>query len=159
MKTMLRNHPLSELRIGQTAELKRRITARDIELFAAVSGDVNPVHLDDDFAANTVFGGRVAHGMLTGALISAALATELPGPGTVYLGQSMRFSHPVRIDDALTIRLEVSGIREDKGIVTLACAVLNQDGRTVASGEATVLAPTEPLEIPRPPTPSFEPAP
>ena len=155
----LNNFTFEEITIGQSARYSKTVEERDIQLFAVVSGDVNPVHLDEAFAQGTMFGGRVAHGMLTGALISAALATELPGPGTVYLGQTLRFSHPVRIGDTLTIRLEVSALREDRGIATIACTVLNQDGTTVAGGDATVLVPQEKLELPRPPAPRFEPAP
>lgn len=156
MTNTLRNTTFEELKLGRAAEYTRCVEERDIDLFAAVSGDVNPVHLDETFAADTVFRGRVAHGMLTGAFVSAALGTVMPGPGTIYLGQNLRFQRPVRIGDTLTVRLEVTARREDKGIVTIACEVVNQDAETVAIGDATVLAPRERQVVPRPATPRFE---
>jgi len=125
-------------------------------LFAAVSGDVNPVHLDEAFAAETMFAGRIAHGMLSGAVISAALAMEMPGPGVIYLGQTLRFTRPVRIGDEITAHLEVTEKREGKGIVKIACEVVNQDEKVVVSGEATVLAPREKIIIERPELPRFK---
>ena len=149
----LTNYTFDEIEIGQTAEYRKRIDERDILLFAAVSGDVNPVHLDAEFAADTDFGERIAHGMLTGALISAALALELPGPGTIYLGQSLRFRRPVKIGDEITVQLEVVDKREDKGFVTLECTAVNQDGKAVVTGTAEVMAPKSKLSIPRPAVP------
>jgi 3-hydroxybutyryl-CoA dehydratase len=111
------------------------------------------VHLDADFAAGTLFKGRIAHGMLTGALISAALAMELPGPGTIYLSQSLRFRLPVKIGDTITIKLEVTD-KQDKGqFVTLDCKAYNQEDKLVASGSAKVKAPSEKLVIERPALP------
>lgn len=156
MTETLSNTTFEELTPGRAAEYTRRVEERDIDLFAAVSGDVNPVHLDEAFAADTVFRRRVAHGMLTGAFVSAALGTVMPGPGTIYLGQTLRFQRPVHIGDTLTVRLEVTARREDKGIVTIACEVTNQDAESVASGDATVLAPAERRVVPRPATPRFE---
>ncbi len=149
----LSNYTFDEIEIGQTAEYSKRIEERDILLFAAVSGDVNPVHLDAEFAAGTDFGERIAHGMLTGALISAALALELPGPGTIYLGQSLRFRRPVTIGDEITVKLEVTEKREDKGFVTLDCTAVNQAGKAVVTGSAEVMAPKSKLTIPRPALP------
>lgn len=150
----LTNYTFDEIEIGQTAEYSKRIEESDIMLFAAVSGDVNPVHLDAEFAAGTDFGERIAHGMLSGALISAALALELPGPGTIYLGQSLRFRRPVLIGDEITVQLEVTEKREDKGFVTLECTALNQHGKAVVTGTAEVMAPKSKLSIPRPPLPA-----
>jgi len=152
----LSNFTFDELTIGQKASFSKQVTEQDVVLFAAVSGDVNPVHLDEAFAADTIFEGRIAHGMLTGAVISAALAMELPGPGVIYLGQTLRFRRPVRIGDTVTAHLEVTEKREGKDIVKLACEVDNQDGKVVASGEATVLAPTEKIAIDRPELPRFQ---
>ena len=145
-----------EITLGQTASFSKQVEVQDIQMFAAASGDVNPVHLDEEFAAGTMFGGRIAHGMLTGAVISAALAMELPGPGTIYLGQTLRFSRPVKIGDKLTAHLEVTAKREDRKIITLACEVTNQDGKTVAVGEAQVLASPERLRVKRPDLPRFK---
>ena len=153
--SQLTNYTYDEIEIGQTASYSKHITEQDIQLFAAVSGDVNPVHLDAEFAATTPFKERIAHGMLTGAIISAALALELPGPGTIYLGQSMRFRLPVKIDDEITIQLEVTEKRDDKQFVTLQCKAVNQNGKTVATGTAEVMAPPEKLNIERPALPEF----
>ena len=149
----LTNYTFDEISIGQTASYTKQVEERDVQLFAAVSGDVNPVHLDAEFAATTPFKERIAHGMLTGAIISAAIALELPGPGTIYLGQSLRFRLPVKIGDSITIELEVTDKREDKGFVTLNCRAVNQEGKTVATGTAELIAPTEKLRSPRPTLP------
>lgn len=144
---MIENHPYDELQIGQQAEYRKTVTAQDILLFAVVSGDANPVHLDEDFAKGTVFKERIAHGMLTGSLVSAALAMRLPGPGSIYVSQSLRFRRPVRIDDTLTVQLTISEKRDDKKLVTLDCKIVNQNGEAVASGTAEVIAPTEKLQL------------
>lgn len=151
----LSNTSYDEISIGQTASYSRQVTENDIRMFAAVSGDVNPVHLDEAFASDTMFGGRIAHGMLTGAFISAALAMKLPGPGCVYLGQTLRFTRPVKIGDTVTVNLEVTAKRDDKAIITLACEVLNQHAAVVCSGEATVLAAREKLVVEAAPSPRF----
>jgi acyl dehydratase len=103
----LENFTFDELTVGQTAEYSRTLGEDDIILFAAVSGDVNPVHLDEDFARTTMFRERIAHGMYTGGLISAALAMKLPGPGTIYLGQNLKFERPVKLGDTITVQLKV----------------------------------------------------
>ena len=154
--SQLSNFTFDELSLGQKASFTKQVTEQDVVLFAAVSGDVNPVHLDEAFAAETMFGGRIAHGMLSGAVISAALAMEMPGPGVIYLGQTLRFSRPVRIGDEVTAHLEITEKREGKGIVKLACEVVNQDGKVVVSGEATVLAPREKIIMERPELPRFK---
>jgi 3-hydroxybutyryl-CoA dehydratase len=147
------NTPYSELTIGQTAEYSKLIEARDIQLFAAVSGDVNPVHLDPVFAATTPFGECIAHGMLSGAIISAAIAMELPGPGTIYLGQSLRFSLPVKAGDTLTVKLEVTDKKDKRRVVSLDCNVYNQHAKLVVSGTAEVMAPADKLTVQRPQLP------
>jgi 3-hydroxybutyryl-CoA dehydratase len=154
--TQLSNFTYDEIQIGQTARYSKVVESRDIQLFAAVSGDVNPVHLDADFAATTPFKGPIAHGMLTGALISAALALELPGPGTIYLGQSLRFRLPVRPGDAISIQLEVTEKRDKRKVVTLDCKAFNQNDKLVASGTAEVMAPTEKLVIDKPEIPAIQ---
>lgn len=154
--TQLHNFTYDELQIGQTATYSKTIGEDDIQLFAAVSGDVNPVHLDEAFAAGTPFKGRIAHGMLTGALVSAALAMELPGPGTLYVGQSLRFRQPVRIGDQVTIKLEVLEKKSKRQLVTLDCKAYNQHDKLVASGTAEVMAPTEKIAMARPAAPRFQ---
>jgi acyl dehydratase len=150
------NYTYDEIAIGQTARYSKRIAERDIQLFAAVSGDVNPVHLDPAFAAATPFGGCIAHGMLTGALISAALAMELPGPGTIYLSQSLKFRLPVKPGDTITIALEVTDKQERRKVVVLDCKASNQAGKVVATGSAEVLAPAQKLSMERPLLPRVE---
>jgi acyl dehydratase len=127
------------LKVGDTASISRRITDVDIRFFAELTGDNNPVHLDEGFAVKTRFGRRVAHGMFGASLISAVLGTELPGPGSIYLSQTLQFLGPVYIDDIVTARVTVQKIREDKSIVTLETVCENQRGETLIRGEAVVL--------------------
>jgi 3-hydroxybutyryl-CoA dehydratase len=130
-----------KLEIGQRASRTTLITAAMIENFAAATGDTNAIHLDDEFAKTTRFGRRIAHGLLTGGLISAVLANDLPGPGTVYLGQRLTFKAPVFIGDSITAHVEVTAYRDTKRIATFNTVCINQAGVTVLEGEATVLAP------------------
>lgn len=149
----LGNFTYDEIYIGQTARYSKQIGEQEVKLFAAVSGDVNPLHLDAGYAAGTAFGERIAHGMLTGALVSAALAMELPGPGTIYLGQSLVFRLPVKLGDTITVSLEVTAKQDRRRVVTLDCKACNQAGKLVASGTAEVMAPAQKLRIERPPVP------
>ncbi len=142
----IRNRTFDEIAVGESASIERTLTHEDVQLFAVMSGDVNPQHLDAEFAASTRFHGVIAHGMWGGALISAVLGTRLPGPGTVYLGQSLKFLAPVRVGDTLVIRVTVTARDATDKLLTLACACTNQDGVAVIEGEATVLAPTEKIE-------------
>ena len=153
--TQVSNVPYDALEIGQKASLERSVEERDVQLFAAVSGDNNPVHLDAAFAAETMFKERIAHGMFSGALISAAIACELPGPGTIYLGQQLKFTRPVKLGDQLTVELEVLE-KLAKGRVRLATRVSNQAGELVVDGEAEVLAPREALSIELPELPPIQ---
>jgi len=129
-----------ELSVGQTAEMTRVVGEQDLVAFAEVSGDSNPVHLDEAYAATTPFGGRIAHGMLSAAYISAVLGTKLPGPGAIYLSQQMRFRRPVRIGDEVTARVTITALEEKRGQVTLETVCL-VGGKAVLDGEAVVLAP------------------
>lgn len=124
--------------IGTHATLSRRIGEGDIHLFAAVSGDHNPIHLNAEYAEKSLFGKRIAHGFLIGSLISAVLGNELPGPGSIYLGQTLKFLAPIHIGDTVTVVVKVVALREDKRIVTLHTDCTNQHGALVLSGEATV---------------------
>ena len=151
--SMLENRTYDELVVGDTATTRHTVSERALILFATVSGDVNPVHLDEEFAATTPFKGRIAHGMLSGALISAAIACELPGPGTIYIGQEMSFLRPVRLGDEIRIELEVlEKLPKNRG--RIATRVLNQEGKKVVDGVATVMAPTEKVSIARPQLPT-----
>lgn len=144
---LLENHPIDEITVGQSASYRKVLTERDVILFAACSGDVNPVHLDKNYAAMTPFGEPIGHGMWTGALVSAAIATCLPGPGSVYRSQSLNFKNPVKIGDEVTVTLTVTEIKARVKLVTLDCEAHNQEGKLIAKGVAEVIAPTEKLSI------------
>ena len=128
-----------KFKIGDSASISKTITDRDIQAFADVTGDHNPIHLDDEYAAKTRFGGRIAHGMLSASLISSVLANKLPGAGSVYLSQTLKFVKPVFPGDSVTARVTVTGIRDDKPIITLETVCVNQHNELVLKGEATVL--------------------
>ena len=127
------------LKVGDAAEMQKTIADEDVRAFAELTGDRNPVHLDEEYAATTRFGRRIAHGMLGASLISAVLANELPGRGTVYLSQTLRFTAPVFPGDTVTARVVVRAVREDKPVVTLETFCTNQRGERVVEGEAVVL--------------------
>jgi acyl dehydratase len=124
---------------GDKASRIQTISDEMIRSFANLTGDTNPVHLDDAYAAGTRFGRRIAHGMIAAGLISATLANDLPGPGTVYLSQTLQFKAPVYPGDTITTTVEVKGVRPDKPIVTLSTICINQDNKVILEGEAVVL--------------------
>ncbi|MDX6711679.1 MAG: 3-hydroxybutyryl-CoA dehydratase [Blastocatellia bacterium] len=124
---------------GDTAQLSTTITDRDIQAFAELTGDHNPVHLDDAFASRTRFKRRIAHGMLVASQLSKVIANDLPGQGSVYLSQTLKFVAPVYPGDTVTARVTVLSVREDKPIITLETVCVNQDGQEVITGEAIVL--------------------
>jgi 3-hydroxybutyryl-CoA dehydratase len=146
-----RVHPpgktLAELSLGDSASVTKRISQADIDAFARISGDDNPAHVDAEWAATSRLGGRVAHGMLTAGLISAVLGTVLPGPGSIYMSQTLRWVAPVHPDDLLTATATVKEILAEKGRVVLETVVV-RDGQTVLTGEALVMAP--PAALPEP---------
>ncbi len=131
---------LEDLSLGQSAEISHTVTDADIRAFAEVSGDNNPVHLDEDYAAATAFKTRIAHGMLSAGYISAVLGTRLPGPGAIYISQSMNFKRPVRIGDEVITRATVTDINAERARVTLA-TVCEVAGKPVLEGEAVVMVP------------------
>lgn len=128
-----------DLKIGDTFTITREITDDLVRAFAEVSGDHNPIHLDDEYAKQTRFGRRIAHGMLSGAFISAVLGNEFRGLTIVYLSQSMRFTAPTFIGDVITTTATITAIREDKGIVTIETVCSNQDGAVTVTGEAAIM--------------------
>ncbi|MBD9397187.1 MaoC family dehydratase [Pseudomonas sp. PDM11] len=144
--TQSSNTPYEALEVGQTASYSKSVEERDILLFAAVSGDHNPVHLDAEYAATTMFKERIAHGMFSGALISAAVACTLPGPGTIYVGQQMSFQKPVKLGDTLTVRLELLE-KLPKFRVRIATRVFNQHDELVVDGEAEIIAPRKAVTV------------
>jgi phosphate acetyltransferase len=145
----LENRTYDQIKVGDTASLERAVTENDIELFALVSGDVNPAHLDAEFAAKDIFGKPVAHGMWTASLVSAVLGTTLPGPGCIYLGQTIAFTKPVFPGDTVTATVTVLEKQDKKRLVRLETVCTNQDGETVLKGEATVIAPKDSVRVKR----------
>jgi 3-hydroxybutyryl-CoA dehydratase len=133
----------AELAVGQAAELVRTVTEGDLQAFAAVTGDTNPLHLDEAAAQTTMFKGRIAHGMLGAGYISAVIGTKLPGFGCVYVSQSLAFKRPVRIGDTITTRAEVVELMPAERHVRLRTTCTNQKGKVVTEGEALVLMPDE----------------
>lgn len=132
-----------EYTIGDSYSRSKTFTDDDIKRFADVTGDHNPVHLDEDYAATTMFGRRIAHGMLTASLISAVLANDFPGNGTIYLGQELKFKKPVFINDTITCTVTLTAINAERRILTLETVCTNQDEVVVLTGEARVIAPDQ----------------
>ena len=130
---------MTSYRVGRTETLTRAVTANEVERFADASGDNNPMHLDEAFAAGTRFKRRIAHGMLGASYISALIGTRFPGPGTIYMSQSLRFTAPVFLGDVLTVTATVTRYRVDKAVLTLGTTVTNQHGECVIEGEAVCL--------------------
>lgn len=128
-----------KFKIGDSASLSKTISEADVQAFADVTGDHNPIHLDEQFAKHSRFGRRIAHGMLGASLISSAIANELPGAGSIYLSQTLRFVSPVYLGDTITAHITITAMREDKPIVTLETICENQNHEPVIKGEATVL--------------------
>ena len=129
-----------DLAVGQTAVIARTITDADIVLFAGISGDTNPVHINEEFAAGTMFSGRIAHGMLTASFISTVIGTRLPGPGCIYLSQSLRFKAPVRVGDTIWARATVTELFPEKRRAALSTTVTVRD-KVVLEGDALVMVP------------------
>lgn len=133
-------YTIEQLEVGMSASFAKTITETDITLFAAASGDINAVHINQEYAETTPFGGRIAHGILTAGIVSACIANKLPGVGTIYLGQTLKFKSPVRPGDTVTAIVTVKALEPQKNRVTLE-TICQVGGKTVLEGEATVLAP------------------
>ena len=133
----------AELAVGQAATFTRTVTEADVVLYAGVTGDMNPAHLDQVWAERSRFGGRIAHGMLTAGYVSAVMAMRLPGPGTIYLQQTLRFTRPVKIGDTVTARAEVLELIPEKRRARMKTTVENQRGELVLDGEALVMVAEE----------------
>ena len=130
---------MSNISVGQTASVTKSFTEEDVKAFASLSLDFNPVHLDADYAKETVFGKQIVHGMLASSLFSGLLGKHLPGEGTIYLGQNLKFKKPIFIDQEVTATVEISSIRTDKPIITLNATCVNVQGEVVIAGEAVVM--------------------
>ncbi len=153
---LIENVKYDDIKLGQSARLLRTLTLADIQAFAAVSGDVNPAHMDAAYANDTLFHGLIAHGMWGGALISTLLGTQFPGPGTIYLEQVLHFTKPVRIGDTLTVTATVVSKDDATKKVELDCQVVNQKGEHVLHGTAKVLAPIKKISMARASTPLIQ---
>ncbi|WP_317932390.1 bifunctional enoyl-CoA hydratase/phosphate acetyltransferase [Halioxenophilus sp. WMMB6] len=147
MSDCIENRTFSEIEVGDSASVNHVLTTRDIQLFAVMSGDVNPAHLDEEYAKSDMFHGIIGHGMWSGALISTVLGTQLPGPGTIYLDQSLQFLRPVKVGDTITASVKViEKLNDGKNHLRFACDCSNQDGKQVVVGEALVIAPIEKIK-------------
>lgn len=149
MEYFLENRTFDEIQIGDTASISRTLTKEDIQLFAVMSGDINPAHLDEEFACSELFHKIIAHGMWGGALISTVLGTIMPGPGAIYLGQTLRFKRPVTLFDTITVAATASAKDPEKHRITFDCHLTNQRGEEVICGTAELIAPTEKIIRPR----------
>lgn len=138
MMTNVHGYYFEDLSLGMKGSFSKTISEADIVLFAGVSGDTNPVHLDEEFASKTIFEGRVAHGMLTASLISTVLGTRLPGPGAIYIRQDLRFKAPVRVGDTVLATCIVSKLDEARGFATFDCRCSVRD-KTVTDGRAVLM--------------------
>lgn len=125
--------------IGQTATIEKTLDKQTVEAFASVSEDYNPIHLDEDFAKTTQFERPIVHGMLVSSLISGLLASKVPGAGSIYLGQSLKFVRPIFVGETVTAKVEVTSVRDDKPIAVISTQVLNANGEVAVDGEATVM--------------------
>lgn len=134
---------IHEIKLGEKASTEKTISESDVYLFAGITGDLNPAHVSQVAAERSMFKGRIAHGILVSGLISKVLGMQLPGPGTIYLSQDLKFLAPVRFGDTITAEAEVIEIMPEKNRVRLKTTCTNQDGKTVISGEAVVMPPTE----------------
>ena len=148
-RVFIENRTFDEVEVGESASLTRTLTREDIELFAVMSGDVNPAHVDEEYARSDMFHTIVAHGMWGASLISTLLGTKLPGPGTIYLEQTLRFRRPVTIGDTITVSVTAAAKDPERHRISFDCACVNQRGEAVIQGTAQVLAPTEKVQRPR----------
>ena len=139
----LENRTFDEIQIGDSATLSRTLTEKDIQVFAIMSGDINPAHVDEEYARSDMFHEIIGHGMWSGALISTVLGTQLPGPGTIYVGQTIRFKKPVTIGDTITVKVTAKEKNPEKSRIIFDCECTNQKNIIVVQGEADVIAPTK----------------
>lgn len=145
----LENRTFDEIEVGDSASITRTLTEKDIQVFAIMSGDINPAHVDEEYAQSEMFHKIIGHGMWSGALISTVLGTQLPGPGTIYVNQSLRFKKPVAIGDTLTVKVTVIEKKPEKNRVIFACSCINQKDEMVMEGQAEVIAPTKKIRRPK----------
>lgn len=137
----MKGKTIQELKLGEKAFFQKTITETDVYLYAGITGDLNPAHINEEYAKDTFFKSRIAHGMLTAGLISAVLGMKLPGPGTIYMGQELKFTAPVRIGDTIKAEVEVTEMVTEKNRLKLRTTCINQNGDIVLDGVATVMPP------------------
>ncbi len=137
----MRGKTMAELKVGDTAEFSKTVSESDVYLFAGVSGDLNPAHINEAYASNTFFKTRIAHGMLSAGFISAVLGMKLPGPGSIYIKQELNFRAPVLIGDTITARAEILELLTEKKMARIKTTCTNQEGKTVLDGEALIMPP------------------
>lgn len=137
----MKGKTFKEIELGQKASFQKTITETDVYLYAGITGDINPAHINEEVSKDTMFKGRIAHGMLTAGLVSAVLGVQLPGPGTIYLGQDLKFTAPVKFNDTIKAEVEVSEKLEGKNMLKLKTTCTNQNGDIVLKGTATVMPP------------------
>ena len=138
---MIIGKTINELQIGDKASHKKIITEKDIELFGEITGDYNPAHFDDEYAKKTIFKKRIAHGMLVGSLFSKLLGLDLPGPGSIYVSQTLRFKRPVYFGDEITAEVKIIALNNERNRVTFECIAYNQNNEKVVIGEAELMPP------------------
>jgi len=138
---MIIGKTINELQIGDKASHKKFITEKDIELFGEITGDYNPAHFDDEYAKKTIFKKRIAHGMLVGSLFSKLLGLDLPGPGSIYVSQTLRFKRPVYFGDEITAEVKIIALNNERNRVTFECIAYNQNNEKVVIGEAELMPP------------------
>lgn len=139
----MKGRTMAELKVGDFAEHTKTISESDVYLFAGITGDLNPAHMNAVEAEKGMFKGRIAHGMLSAGLVSAVLGMQIPGPGTIYMSQTLKFTAPVRFGDTITARAEVIDRNVDRNRITLKTTCTNQDGKVVLNGEALAMPPKE----------------
>lgn len=136
-----KSYYFEDLSVGMEGSLSKTVSEADIMTFAEVSGDANPVHVDADYAAGTMFKERISHGMLTASYVSAVFGMQLPGPGAIYISQSLNFKRPVKIGDSITARVTIKELSPEKHRARFSCVCENQDGKAVLDGEAELMVP------------------
>jgi 3-hydroxybutyryl-CoA dehydratase len=139
----MKGKTINEIKVGDVAEATKTVSETDVYLFAGVTGDFNPAHMNETYAQSTFFKTRIAHGMLGAGFISAVVGMQLPGPGTIYITQELKFLAPVRIGDTVTARVEVLEVIADKKRVRMKTECINQEGKVILAGEAVVSPPRE----------------
>lgn len=149
-QAMIVNRTYDEIQLGDTVTLEHTVTDHDIQLFGIVSGDVNPVHFDAAYAKNTRFGARIIHGGWNATLFSNLLGMQIPGPGAIYVSQTLQFRRPIYLGDTITAAVRVIEKTDQNRSIKFVCSCTNQHGKVVTTGEAVVIAPTEKINFPRP---------